>query len=409
MNRKYEGKSTRLVTTDVKKEKDIFIFSQATWNGLYIINKKTKEIIYTSKFEKEPYNGVMLYYSAQVIGTKVVFSPHSAEHIAIFDYESKLFTYLDIKDCKKGYNENYRSTGKFAESFKYGSFVYMLGYSYPAILKLDIRTLEITYITNWIDEVNKYVKNGDEWGYFSKGYLLQNNKVILPLGCMCGLLELNLMTNDTRLICLPISIKKIGGIASFDLEKIWITPRGKNIDKIVIWDIKNNEYLEKLLPNCFSKYGSYYAPIRIGEKIYIFPEFEGHVYEINEKEMSIKISVELDKILQIKKTSGVISMYLIAPYTDGLNIIFISGWDYKWHIFNSQTGKHYEFSINDNKDIRNHCSYLIKMLSLSEKVLYESQLDLNSFILGINSSKKNHVESSEKIGNKIYMKLCKSN
>jgi len=187
MNEQYRQKDFRLVATDIKEIDNKLLFSQAIWNGLYIIDKQTKEILYNTVFEGEDFTSVMLYYSFQIIGTKAVFTPHSASCIAIFDIEDKILSYVKIENAKKGYHEKYRDSGKFAQSFHYGSFVYMLGYSYPAILKLNIHTLEVTYISSWIDSVNNYIEEGDIWGYFSNGYVIQNDKALIPLGCMAGI------------------------------------------------------------------------------------------------------------------------------------------------------------------------------------------------------------------------------
>lgn len=409
MSKKFNQKDFGLVATDVKEINDMLLFSQATWNGLYLVDRKTKEVIYNTIFEGEAYASVMLYYSLQIIGSKAVFVPHSARRIAIFDMKSKILDYLDIEEVKADYHENYRDSAKFARCFQYNSFVYMLGYSYPAILKLDIETLKIVYISDWIEDVNKNIINGDIWGYFSDGFIFGNNKVLLPLGCMAGLLELDLITDETRLIYPKISIKRIGGIGLFGQDKLWITARGNDLGKVVRWDIKSDEYLEIELPDCCEKFGSYYSPLQVKGKIYLFPEYIGHIYEIDEETMTAKINKKLDEILQGKQGTKDLAAYVITPYTNGTDITFISGWNYKWHRYNPETNEHYEFFISAEIDRDKYFKEKIELISETKKNLNEFEIGLNNFLDNINQFKKYPQEESFTLGHKIYREMYRSN
>lgn len=61
-------------------------------------------------------------------------------------------------------------------------------YSYPATIRINLESLEVTYLTNWIEEVEKNIENGNNRGYFGDGSIMMGESALIPISCISAVL-----------------------------------------------------------------------------------------------------------------------------------------------------------------------------------------------------------------------------
>ncbi len=55
----------------------------------------------------------------------------------------------------------------FSICFLEGDYIYSLACSYPAIVRIDARTLEVKYVNEWVQAVEQYADARTVWEYYS--------------------------------------------------------------------------------------------------------------------------------------------------------------------------------------------------------------------------------------------------
>ncbi len=220
---------------DMVEENGIIWFWWFNANGLCRFDSATKRVDIIAQYENAPNEKRDLYRAIKKIGNKLVLAPRAAKEIAIYDMDLKEMRYLslaDVKDCRKEkYDENY----KFVVSLEHQNAVYLLGYRYPAIVKIDLETLNVTYPIAWVDEIESRIKNESD----TRGYLIHAIALDEEAWITCGntnaLLRLNFKTDEVSVIDISCQMDGFGGIAWVN-ENFWLVGRGKNSNVIVMWN-----------------------------------------------------------------------------------------------------------------------------------------------------------------------------
>ena len=121
--------------------------------------------IYDSRFFPLPYS-----YVVARIGKKMYFVPRwyvNGDHIAIYDENTKQFEFIKLDDKQDSLlddeeNKEFKKLGgalvysnspKFQKIIHHKESLFIVPSSYPAIVKLDLNTDEVTYFDEYIDEV----------------------------------------------------------------------------------------------------------------------------------------------------------------------------------------------------------------------------------------------------------------
>lgn len=399
-----------LVSMCVQEKDEYTWFAASNRNGIYQISNKTHDVINKYVVENEDIYADMLYHNMEINRDKIFFAPHRAKKIAVFDIKQQELIYLDIKPVNEKYKKIYNSTQKFGAAFQDGVFVYLLGYTYPAIIKIHRETLEMVYINCWVDEIIDEISENDARGYFTMGTVKNNRKIMLPMGVLCGILELNLDTNETKLIRPNISFDGIGGIASDANKNVWMVGRGNIINKIVRWDIQNHAIKEIELPMDETESPvPFYEPICYKNKVYLFPVYSDYVYEIDVVNTDIHILEKVASLINAKKRVSNLSMCTFSPRIKDGKIKFTMNNDGKWYEYCLENEEIVSFFVVDHEntdgDRQAYVKEIIKKNS-SQGVLKEYSLSLSDYIdiiclsnirLDINQRKKN--------GSLIYSEL----
>lgn len=400
----------KLVSMCIQEKDGYMWFAASNRNGLYQVNNETKKVINKYIFKDEKIFKHMLYHNMEISGGRIFFAPHKAEKIAIYNISKEKLDYLSLKTVDEKYNRIYDEKAKFGNTFQDGSYVYLLGYTYPAIIKIHRETLEVCYIDGWIEELIDEIFDGDTRGYFTMGNVKIGRKVLLPIGYVCRLLELDLDTNETRLIKLDSSLDGVGGIASNDNKIIWIIGRGNCINKIIKWDFENNITKEIDIPmdekNCMVPF---YEPLCYENKVFLFPIYSNYAYELNIIDESITIHKVFENIIKKRNKKSKLPMCSFSPRIIGGKLKFITNKEDKWYEYCLKSGDIDSYFILDNENIE-ICAYEyaqnMRDKNFVKNVMCEEFYDLYDYINVIClSNETNYINNKKTTGNTIYSVL----
>lgn len=382
---KMEEVISRMGCYDMVEENGIIWFWWFNANGLCQFDSATKRVDIIARYENAPNEKRDLYRAIKKIGNKLVLAPRAAKEIAIYDMNLKEMQYLslaDVKDCRKEkYDENY----KFVVSLKHKNTIYLLGYRYPAIVKIDIETLKVTYLTAWVDEIESRIKTESD----TRGYLIHAITLGEEAWIACGntnaLLHLNFKTDKVSVIDIPCRMNGFGGIAWVN-ENFWLVGRGKGSNIIVGWNACSAETyeIEIFPPDECKKSDPFHPPIVLDDKIMLFPISGKHVYKVDTITKKVTICTVFDGLLDNEEVHFCPHTVIGICKTDK-KIWFITGTDLLWneYDYNAETISRYEVKAEISIDS------LKRMIdSITDEVLWESltnipfghKLSLSQFI-----------------------------
>lgn len=373
-------------------------------NGICEIDTKTRKARLCKIFEGEPLDGECLYCYVEKIGDRLFFSPGLAQRIAIYDLKKKTITYIPIKNADK-YSEI-----KFWNIIRYQSDVYFLAYTYPAIIKLNMETMETEYITDWLEEIEESLPVDGSNGYFSDGYVMYDERALIPVNCMKAVLELDLKTAHTEIRRLKVSMRGIGGLSSSDGENIWLVGRGSRADRVACWNRKTGGIKEILLKEIDEDMPApFFAPICTGAKVYLMPMLASYIYEIDENEKKI------EKCRAMGAAKGSLWTWTtMATRLRGDQLTFIMGADFGWHKYNVETGEFADYFIcmEENKEeIRRYFDTVYSRYKEEQySVISETRVPLEYFLdraVEMDTQLPDWIEREILFGKKIYAHASK--
>ncbi len=170
-----------------------------------------------------------LYGSIQVYGKKLVFVPHVARNIAIYDIERNVFSYIPIRFK---YEEK-RSL--FTSSVISEHYLYMFPSLFKGIVKVNLENGDMECIDGWLQEIEKYITHKQDI-LFGFDYIRRNDVLYLPLCQTHAILEFRLEDDSWKLH--DIGETGYSSIAD-DGTYLWLIPRQKG--KIVRWNPENGD------------------------------------------------------------------------------------------------------------------------------------------------------------------------
>ncbi len=356
-------------------------------NGICEVDKETGHARLVKLFDEEGLYKGCLYWCVEKAGQYLVFAPGVAEKIAIYDTVQGALSYIPLRTAGQNCRQS-QSEIKFCSIFQYGTDIYLQGYSYPAIVRINIKTMETTYITDWLEEVDAGIKEGDSDGYFSHGCVVSGDHVLFPIGCISAVLQLDLKTADTKVIKLKTSMKGIGGMFSPDGNYVWMVGRGSGTNRVACWNRQTGQIKEfeadgvKDIQEPQSQ--MFYEPVCVGDKILLLPFSAAcdSIYEICADTGEIKKSGIMEDSL--KNTGiGLWPWYrIIAPMVTGDLLTFITGDDFCWHEYHIATGesRHYYVCFEDEKKQEEYFHAVFSNREELNGLLLETWIPLRHFI-----------------------------
>lgn len=306
---------------------DGIIFSSTDGDGIYCLEKDMREAELLVSF---PYNlpeNKMPYKSLIKAENKIFLPPCLAEDIMIYDCRTQKSQFIKIKK----WIENQEDLCKFWTSILYNDHIYFIGHYYPAIVKINIFTMELSYLTDWVEQIEERKRLKDS-PYLGIG-IIHEGVAFLPCCCSNVVLGLDLNTDETKIYDIQTNIEGFNGIC-FSRDLYWLTSR--NSYEVAIWDKNTNctETINLKVEKQHSKELFFRPPLIFNEKLYLLPAAADCAYCIDTVDRRIHKINALDKILNTTQDiQPNLCKIASPPALIDKKIYFVTGKDNQWHIF----------------------------------------------------------------------------
>jgi hypothetical protein len=284
INTKYAS-NYKLWFLNLHEDDENLWFISLNLNVFFKLNTKTWKAEYIGRFVSERIGKMNnLYTPITLIEGKLYIAPRLSNEILIYNISSDEFKRISILNQPYQSKFAYNIIQKFCMAISYGDYVFFIGYSYPAIVRLNINNNSIDYFTDWISPLEEIMQSSDGV-YFLNGYIT-GEKLLLPAcnanavvefemdTCVSKIYEVGIKNNSYRDIC-------------FDGCDYWILPRRSSY--VIKWNPKTDTYKEyNTFPEGFiSGKVSFFNIHFLNGYVYLIP------YHAN---MAIKINVKTDEI-----------------------------------------------------------------------------------------------------------------
>jgi hypothetical protein len=315
-----------------------------------------------------------LYHLVLANNDWILFVPRVAEDIILYNVKMHDLKYIKIPTPRCVSDFRFKpDEAKFCSGFSHGEFFYLLGVSYPGIVRINCNTLETIVIDDWIDNFERMVEK-DYWGYISIGHYVSEGKAILPLACVPGFLFLDLTTNATDLQQVNIPYKDgMYGLSGDDNSGLWLTGVGENSN--IICNIANGAKKELYVESENGDSHVFYPPILTSYGVFLVPiQHERIIYRLDSDSNCFRVWKEYDESEAVH-LSGYSFM---EPFVSGDKLILIDGWSFDWHVLDLKNNTEESFCINvsDNPIENMFWKRMLRENARQGNINYEGALSL---------------------------------
>lgn len=220
-------------------------FSEAKFNGCYRVQKENLETELLFRFPEEDLGQKRLHGDLKKVGDWLVFIPLTAKNIALFHMKTKEIKSFPLKSPKEGRKIEYSPNSKLARCFSLGHYLYFTPRTYPAIVKLDLETWSLEYLTDWMLLLEPHIETERDPNlnsYFA-GSLKKNDFLLMACACCSCFGEFDLKKETFSVFPIETQSNAFQQIKIID-EKYWLTPRTGIIHTILDPVNKKSEQVE---------------------------------------------------------------------------------------------------------------------------------------------------------------------
>lgn len=294
-------------------------FSSGDYNGLYRYNLCNKSIERVMEFPNEKKSQGYLYYKVCKYQNKLIFIPCFANAISIYDIEDKKLEQIEIPYL----GQPHKVHQDFMEGTVYQDSLYIIGYAYPGIIKVNLETYEIKKIY----EIQEGTVN-PESVFFGSKIDVEDNLLYIPCCYKNAVLVYDMNLDKVSYI------NNIGNESNRytqivkDNQKLYLITKNSNL--VFVWDEKKQIFTELDV-----KFKKMYrdALLRISEEyVWAISIIAGEIYQINKSNYNVR-SIEFQQKLGIE---------YVATSREG--IFLLDGYTANWY-FVDNNGKIIDLKI----------------------------------------------------------------
>lgn len=274
-------------------------------------------------------------------GDYLVFVPGTADCVVMFDRtnNTKQCWQIPLKEKKIGDGDF-----KFFSGLIFEDCLYMFGYSFPGILKWDLKSKEFYNIDEWLERAVGYFTNEVD-GCFHMRYHREGNTVFFPFMNMNAVLQFDLDTERTIVWEVGdahqrfISIEYVNG-------NFWLIPRDGSRGRIVRWnpDKAEVQYFEHYPREFDYALYAFCSTVKMGEKIYLF----SHASNMNI--VLDAVTGNMEPFMELYDTSNIKAAKYIYMELVGDKIFILTSTYYIW--WNPFQGAIERVAITQGDEIR---------------------------------------------------------
>lgn len=323
-------------------------------------------------FPGSPDNVYQCYAGIEKMYNKVILLPHNTADIYIYDFNKKSASKIVLE-------EEHNSMMLFNGAVKYKSKIFLIPKSYPAIVSIDMMTLDVQ---EFKECVSTFCSVHEEHLLFSCGYVKKDKYLYLAGG------------NESRIIIFNMengnyTIKKIGnfsygyGHMIYDGRYFWLSAYKESC--IIRWDEISGETKKYVYPNKIKKAKDEIWSVLLDYKDEIIV-CKGHSLEIlfiNKLTGKYKNKeVVVNKLKKIKNKTDRECGFNNASFLDKETIMFVEKNGINiWNI-NTNQWKNYGYRLTTN-EMLNAEKRFIEKYSIIKSVPYsltENEITISQYI-----------------------------
>lgn len=233
-------KEERLGTETLLYDNGVIWLTGISDNKLYTYDLCSRKTTLFYTFEDEKENQKSLFRAISKKDNLLFLIPFSASALYVIDVLTKKVKKREIAALCQSEYKDYDSTKKFSAFAWHENSIFLIGTTYPAIVKYDCAADTMTYITDWFNEVQK--RFTDYIDFIFKMICVDGKRFFAPCCRSSCVMEFDMETLEYKVHDLDTDVKGFIAICKNE-DKFWLIPR---IDeKIICWDIlkkKNEEY-----------------------------------------------------------------------------------------------------------------------------------------------------------------------
>ncbi len=143
------------------KDNNVYAFPEE-YNQLYVMDLQNHSIESLGCIPWENKNGNRLYEMIVSNDDTLFFVPFNAYYLSYYSISTHEFGKIDIRD-------NNRIKGVFSNGFIIGDFIYLIGGSASAILRIDYKSKTITELNDWVKDIDDNVFDITDGFFRSQG------------------------------------------------------------------------------------------------------------------------------------------------------------------------------------------------------------------------------------------------
>lgn len=208
--------------------KKIYFFSR-DWNALYVADLKLKRTEFVSAMPEEDILARRLCAGIMYHKKKLILIPMTAKKIWIYDLKTD-----EWKGLERAYTAGEDYHKEIFRAVEYKNNLFLIGSNYPAIIRMDMDTYKLEYLTEpytFLEPLKKEIE-----GYFRSDFCLKENQLLVASCLNNFVLCIDLDTLDFEWREVGNEDFRYSGIA-WDGEQYWLSPRTGS--PIVKWDGKD--------------------------------------------------------------------------------------------------------------------------------------------------------------------------
>ena len=269
---------------------DVMVDEKVIWsvswnlNGLFSFDTETNNLRFHGEIPNERAFEANLCVSLTKNKNSIMMAPYNSNCITKYDMDNSVFETIPLE----GYVEH-----KFSDVLSFSGNTYFVPYSYPALLKYNIKTSDISKISDICAEFPE-IKASNYECYFRKGAFIRDNSIMMITSAANVIANYNSESNEYRIYRVGNSDNKFISMVH-DGKNYWLLTLDGQLLK---WNEQTesveeiNFYQNALMHN---ETQSFAFLVVFEKSIFVFPSKSTMILEINADSNNVMTFADLNE------------------------------------------------------------------------------------------------------------------
>lgn len=317
------------------------------------------------------------FFSLLKIQEYILLIPGNSNKFVLYNSLTKECKHIPYETPTSNRVISFRKNDPFFCGFSYGRYAYVIGITYPGILKINVDTGCITYICNWISAIEEKLEGKLDDAmkyYFSNGVVCLQEKSYIPVSAISAIMKIDHCSEATFLFELT-DYSYIHGICCFESKIFFLGQKNDGGIYISEWEEYKGIKKEIFICNQGEKKVYWWEPIVIGNELIIVSSSHRLAYKV---EINRRIVTRCKSLISaMREFPNNQYMYNIGMIGECQGKLIINTlFDKNWYLYDARTNKTTTFICEiSNEDFlrRNTCRYYRKKYCDSDKKFFQEK------------------------------------